>query len=74
MINDIIPIKDSIDKITIHSFHNYAKIYIQDSGLPLILTMTINGKYKKAMKSEQDMHKLVDVLAYLNDQSSNMDW
>lgn len=51
-----------------------ARLYIQESGLPLILTMAINGEYAGAMQSEEDMERLVAGLHQMFDQAANMDW
>lgn len=51
-----------------------ARLYIQESNLPLILTMTKDGSYLKAMKSTRNMKALIDELNYYHDQSANMDW
>lgn len=51
-----------------------AKLYIMESGLPLILTSTSNGEYSEAMQSVEDMQHHIDVLGYLVDQAANMDW
>ena len=51
-----------------------ARLYIQESALPLILTMAANGEYAKAMQSEEDMTALLERLNYTFDQSANMDW
>ncbi len=41
-----------------------AKLYIQDSGLPLILTMAKDGTYARAMTSEEDMNEFLDYLGH----------
>ncbi len=51
-----------------------ARLYIQESNLPLILTMTKDGSYLKAMKSTRNMKALIDDLNHRFDQSINMDW
>jgi hypothetical protein len=51
-----------------------ARIYIQESGMPLILTMASDGRYAAAMCSDEDMQSLVDELSYRSDQAANMDW
>lgn len=51
-----------------------AKLYIQDSGLPLILTMAKDGTYARAMSSEEDMNEFLDYLGHKFDQAANMDW
>lgn len=51
-----------------------AKIYIQDYGLPSILTMATDGKYTAAMASVSEMTKFVDDLSRQIDDAANMDW
>lgn len=51
-----------------------ARIYIQESGLPLILTLTKDGSYLKAMESTANMKALIDELNFYSDQCANMDW
>lgn len=51
-----------------------ARIYIQESELPLILTMASDGRYAEAMRSVQAMDELVNHLLELHDAHSNMDW
>jgi len=51
-----------------------ARQYIQESELPLILTMAKDGSYGRAMRSVEDMEKLVEQLSYEWDRSVNMDW
>jgi hypothetical protein len=51
-----------------------ARIYIQESGLPLILTYASNGTYRKAMQSLPDMESFTDALAHEFDLSANMDF
>jgi hypothetical protein len=51
-----------------------ARIYIQESGLPLILPMARDGTYKKAMSSLDEMNSLVDHLSRRADDVANMDW
>lgn len=51
-----------------------AMYYVQESGLPTILTMAKDGTYSKAMVSMGEMEKLVENLSYQFDQSANMDW
>ena len=51
-----------------------AKIYIQESNLPLILSRVAQGDYNKAMASESEM---IEFVAHLNaeiDLAANMDW
>lgn len=51
-----------------------AKLYIQDSGLPLILTMAKDGTYARAMASAEDMGEFLDYLHHQFDQAADMDW
>jgi hypothetical protein len=51
-----------------------AQKYIQESGLPIILTMATDGTYANAMHSDHDMEVLLDHLSYRVDQAANMDW
>lgn len=51
-----------------------AKIYIQDSELPLILTMALDGTYSSVMSSEEDMENFVKALIREMDDAANMDW
>lgn len=51
-----------------------AEIYIQRSGLPLILTMVANGTYARAMTSSEEMAEFVDQLTEEFDRAANMDW
>lgn len=51
-----------------------ACLYIQESELPIILTMASDGKYAKAMSSVQAMGEFINHLLELHDAHSNMDW
>lgn len=51
-----------------------AKIYIQDSHLPLILTHANDGTYSGAMASEDGMEELCNHLSQLSDRYANMDF
>jgi len=51
-----------------------ARAYIQDSNLPLILTMASDGSYAAAMRSTEDMNELVEDLSRRFDDAANMDW
>jgi hypothetical protein len=51
-----------------------AEIYIQQSGLPLILTMASDGTYAQAMTSVDEMTELVEYLSWQSDEAANMDW
>lgn len=51
-----------------------AKIYIQDSSLPLILTYSRNGYYARAMTSVEEMEQFTEMLADDHDRHANMDF
>ncbi|MCZ7662526.1 MAG: hypothetical protein M5U22_06125 [Thermoleophilia bacterium] len=51
-----------------------AEVYIQKSGLPLILTMAKDGSYFEAMSSVDAMETLVEALTWQFDMAANMDW
>ena len=51
-----------------------ARIYLQESGLPVILTMASNGAYAAAMQSIEDMKDFVYSLSRQFDDAANMDW
>jgi hypothetical protein len=51
-----------------------AKVYVQQTQLPLILTMAADGSYSEAMRSSESMAELVHRMSYLSDQATNMDW
>ena len=51
-----------------------AKIYIQESGLPLVLAMAVDGTYAQVMASEQDMRQFADYQMELGDRYANMDF
>ena len=51
-----------------------ARIYLQRSSLPVILTLAADGTYAKAMKSSEEMESLVEYLVGEWDRSANMDW
>lgn len=51
-----------------------AQIYIQQSELPIILTMVANGSYSDAMRSPDAMKVFVDHLVRTFDIAANMDW
>jgi len=51
-----------------------AKIYIQESSLPIILPMASDGTYRNAMSSVQEMTDLVMHLSRQHDDAANMDW
>lgn len=51
-----------------------ARIYLQRSSLPVILTLAASGTYAKAMKSSEEMDILVEHLVGQWERSANMDW
>lgn len=51
-----------------------ARIYIQDSHLPLILSYAEDGTYEHAMDSDEDMSEFVDGLVAISDRHANMDF
>jgi hypothetical protein len=51
-----------------------AQIYIQEWGLPIILTMARDGTYKRAMSSNDDMSEFAEYLGRQMDDAANMDW
>lgn len=51
-----------------------AKLYIQDCGLPSILSMAADGTYERATSSEQKMIDLTEQLVRQIDDAANMDW
>jgi len=50
-----------------------AQKYIQESGLPIILTKAADGTYANAMTSDDEMDALIEHLGYQVDQAANMD-
>jgi hypothetical protein len=51
-----------------------ARTYLQDSGLPLILTLASDGTYTRAMSSADEMEHLIEKLCSAFDNAANMDW
>ena len=51
-----------------------AKLYIQDSYLPIVLTYAANGTYTQAMGSKEEMESFVTYLSNDMDRAANMDW
>jgi hypothetical protein len=51
-----------------------AELYVQQSQLPIILTMAADGSYARAMRSMDEMTELVDHLSQEADRAANMDW
>jgi hypothetical protein len=74
-----------IDKDAIHTLEDFAvfiwlgerapaRLYIQKTSLPLILTMATDGSYAQAMTSTGEMKDCIDTLNYQFDTAANMDW
>jgi hypothetical protein len=51
-----------------------AKLYIQDTRLPVILTKASDGTYARAMYSIEDMETFVEHLTREADRAGDMDW
>jgi len=51
-----------------------AKVYLQESALPLILTYASDGTYDSAMGSMEDMEYFIEGLTHEMDNAANMDW
>ena len=51
-----------------------AFIYIQESDLPLILSLAEDGTYTAPMESERNMKELVEKLSREFERAANMDW
>lgn len=51
-----------------------ARIYLQESGLPVILTMASDGTYAAAMQSNEEMRDFTYQLGGQFDNAANMDW
>ncbi|SIT57203.1 conserved hypothetical protein [Mesorhizobium prunaredense] len=51
-----------------------AWVYVQEFGLPLILTMAQDGTYRDAMASPEEMERFAYQLASRMDDAANMDW
>jgi hypothetical protein len=51
-----------------------AEFYIQQSQLPVVLTMAVDGTYAGAMQSLEEMKQFVNHLAGQFDRAANMDW
>jgi hypothetical protein len=67
----------TIDKFIDHLWSDErepARIYIQVSDLPLMLTMARDGTYAAAMRSTDRMNELVEQLNRMFDDAANMDW
>jgi hypothetical protein len=70
----IILIENFINHLWDDNERNRASMYIHEQSHPLILTMAKDGTYKKAMKSDNAMNKLIEKLNYLTDEARNMDF
>jgi hypothetical protein len=67
----------AIDRFVTHLWSGRrepAKIYVQEYGLPLILTMARDGSYSVAMASTSAMRRFADDLSARIDDAANMDW
>lgn len=51
-----------------------ARLYLQRSSLPIILTMAADGTYSRAMASVEAMQDLVDRLVWEWDRAADMNW
>ena len=51
-----------------------AWLYVQEYGLPSIMTMAQDGSYSDAIKSSQSMNELAEYLSKQIDDATNMDW
>lgn len=51
-----------------------ARLYIQESGLPIILTFITDGTYARAMKSENSMESFIEYWSGEQDRATDMDW
>ncbi|MDR3573590.1 MAG: hypothetical protein P4L50_07005, partial [Anaerolineaceae bacterium] len=51
-----------------------AKLYLQDSSLPVILTFAADGTYRRAMASEEAMTPFIEGLENQYAQAADMDW
>ncbi|WP_448695677.1 hypothetical protein [Pseudomonas moraviensis] len=51
-----------------------ARLYVQESRLPTIMTFVSNGSYRAAMVSLESMRQLIDELTDQIDRATNMDW
>jgi hypothetical protein len=51
-----------------------ARVYIQESGLPLLMTMASDGTYLRSMQSTDEMEQFVLGLSREFDNAANMDW
>jgi hypothetical protein len=68
---------DVIEEFIAHIWSNErepAEIYIQNSGLPLILPMASDGTYARAMSSVEDMNEFIESLSRQFDNAANMDF
>lgn len=76
---DLDPTKalDTIARFESHLWDGWragAKLYIQDYGLPAILSMSADGTYEQASSSERTMVDFTKQLAKQFDDERNMDW
>ena len=57
-----------------NDWRGVAKLYIQDSGLPTILSMAADGTYDRVRSSKKEMLTFIEGLAKQFDDALNMDW
>lgn len=72
--NDVI---ETLERFTTHLWSGErapAKMYIQATNLPSILTYAFDGSYQEAMNSEKDMRDFIQNLQDMFDRAANMDW
>jgi hypothetical protein len=66
-----------IEEFVAHLWSNErapAEIYIQQRGLPSILTLASNGIYTQATSSIEEMKSFVEYMEHECDDAANMDW
>jgi hypothetical protein len=51
-----------------------ARLYIQESHLPTIMTLVANGTYRNAMASTREMADFIDYWSGEQDRATDMDW
>ncbi|MCY4199352.1 MAG: hypothetical protein OXC53_08705 [Rhodobacteraceae bacterium] len=72
--------KQAFDSITHFESHIWSakragiKLYIQDLGLPAILTMAADGTYEGVRETVEDMVEFTEHLMREMDNAANMDW
>ena len=71
---------DAIDRINAFIDHLWsgplapARLYLQESTLPVILSMAVAGDYRRALANDDDMQMLTNYLEEQSDHSANMDF